>query len=124
MAIAVSLEHFSEVHNNPKAKILAVSLDIAIEKLLKEGKSPKRKVGEIDNRGSHFYLAMYWAEELAKQSNDTQLQHIFGSVSSSLIENKEKIIDELNSAQGRKEDIKGYYLPDTSTTFGLSLIHI
>ncbi len=117
LAIAVSLEHFSEVHNNPKAKILAVSLNIAIEKLLKEGKSPKRKVGEIDNRGSHFYLAMYWAEELAKQSNDTQLQNIFGYVSCCLIENKEKIIDELNSTQGRKEDIKGYYLPDTSDTF-------
>ncbi len=117
MAIAVSLEHFAEVHDNPKAKILADSLDIAIEKLLREGKSPKRKVGEIDNRGSHFYLAMYWAEELSKQSDDMQLQTIFGSVSGSLINNQEKIIDELNSAQGSKEDIKGYYLPDTETTF-------
>ena len=116
MAIAVSLEHFADVHNNPKAQILADTLDMAIEKLLKQGKSPKRKVGEIDNRGSHFYLAMYWAEELAKQSHDTQLQTIFDSVSSSLINNEEKIIDELNSNQGRKEDIKGYYLPDTNTT--------
>ena len=117
MAIAVSLEHFAEVHDNPKAKILADSLDIAIEKLLREGKSPKRKVGEIDNRGSHFYLAMYWAEELSKQSDDMELQTIFGSLSGSLINNQEKIIDELNSAQGSKEDIKGYYLPDTETTF-------
>ena len=117
MAIAVSLEHFSEVHNNPKAKILADTLDIAIERLLKQGKSPKRRVGEIDNRGSHFYLAMYWAEELAKQSDDMQLQTIFDSVSSSLINNQEKIINDLNRTQGSKEDIEGYYLPDTNTTF-------
>ncbi len=117
MAISVSLEHFSEVHNNPKAKILADTLDVAIERLLKQGRSPKRKVGEIDNRGSHFYLAMYWGEELAKQSDDMELQTIFGSVSSSLIKNEEKIIGELNSTQGSKEDIKGYYLPDTKTTF-------
>ena len=117
MAIAVSLEHFSEVHNNPKAKILANTLDVAIERLLKQGRSPKRKVGEIDNRGSHFYLAMCWAEELVKQSDDMQLQNIFSSVSSSLINHEEKIIEELNNAQGSKEDIKGYYLPDTETTF-------
>ena len=117
MAIVVSLEHFAEVNNNPKAKILADTLDVAIERLLKQGKSPKRKVGEIDNRGSHFYLSMYWAEELARQSDDMELQIIFGSVSSSLINNEEKIIDELNSTQGSKEDIKGYYLPDTETTF-------
>ncbi|MAW21684.1 MAG: isocitrate dehydrogenase (NADP(+)) [Flavobacteriales bacterium] len=117
MAIAVSLEHFSEVHNNPKAKILSDTLDIAIEKLLREGKSPKRKVGEIDNRGSHFYLAMCWAEELVKQSDDMKLQNIFSSVSNSLINHEEKIIEELNSAQGSREDIKGYYLPDTETTF-------
>ena len=117
MAIAVSLEHFAEVHNNPKAKILADTLDIAIERLLKQGKSPKRKVGEIDNRVSHFYLVMYWAEELAKQSHDLELQTIFGFVSNSLVNNEEKIIDELNRMQGSKEDIKGYYLPDTEITF-------
>ena len=117
MAIAVSLEHFSEVHNNPKAKILADTLDVAIERLLKQGKSPKRKVGQIDNRGSHFYLATYWAEELAKQSDDTELQTIFGPFSSVLINNEEKIISELNSAQGGKEDIEGYYLPDAEITF-------
>ena len=117
MAIAVSLEHFSEVHNNPKAKILADTLDVAIERLLKQGRSPKRKVGQIDNRGSHFYLAIYWAEELAKQSDDTELQTIFGPFSSVLINNEEKIISELNSAQGGKEDIEGYYLPDAEITF-------
>ena len=117
MAIAVSLEHFAEVHNNPKAKILAETLDNAIEMLLKEGKSPKRKVNQIDNRGSHFYLAMYWSEELAKQSEDSDLQDIFGSFSSSLISNEEKIINELNSSQGSKEYIKGYYLPETKATF-------
>ncbi|MBU46638.1 MAG: isocitrate dehydrogenase (NADP(+)) [Flavobacteriales bacterium] len=117
MAIAVSLEHFSEVHNNPKAKILADTLDVAIERLLKQGRSPKRKVGQIDNRGSHFYLAIYWAEQLAKQSDDTELQTIFGSFSSVLINNEEKIISELNSAQGGKEDIEGYYLPDAEITF-------
>ena len=117
MAIAVSLEHFSDVHNNPKAKILADTLDVAIERLLKQGKSPKRKVGQIDNRGSHFYLATYWAEELAKQSDDTELQTIFGPFSSVLINNEEKIISELNSAQGGKEDIEGYYLPDAEFTF-------
>jgi isocitrate dehydrogenase len=117
MAIAVSLEHFSEVHNNPKAKILADTLDVAIERLLKQGRSPKRKVGQIDNRGSHFYLAIYWAEELAKQSDDTELQTIFGPFSSVLINNEEKIISELNSSQGGKEDIEGYYLPDAEITF-------
>jgi len=117
MAIAVSLEHFSEVHNNPKAKILADTLNVAIERLLKQGRSPKRKVGQIDNRGSHFYLAIYWAEELAKQSDDTELQTIFGPFSSVLINNEEKIISELNSAQGGKEDIEGYYLPDAEITF-------
>ena len=121
MAIAVSLDHFSEVHNNPKAKIFADTLDVAIERLLKQGRSPKRKVGEIDNRGSHFYLAMYWGEELAKQSDDMELQTIFGSVSSSLIKNEEKIIGELNSTQGSKEDIKGYYLPDTVSYTHLTL---
>ena len=117
MAIAVSLEHFAEVHNNSKAKILADTLDVAIEKLLKQGKSPQRRVGEIDNRGSHFYLAMYWAEELAKQSNDMELKIVFGSVANSLIKNEEEIIAELNNFQGTKNDIKGYYLPDTETTF-------
>ena len=117
MAIAVSLEHFSEVHDNLKAKILADTLDVAIERLLKNGKSPKRKVGQIDNRGSHFYLAMYWAEELEKQSEDQEMKTFFGRVADDLINNEDKIIGELSSAQGSKQDIKGYYLPASKITF-------
>ena len=117
MAIAVSLEHFSEVHDNLKAKILADTLDVAIERLLKNGKSPKRKVGQIDNRGSHFYLAMYWAEELEKQSENQEMKTFFGRVADDLINNEDKIIGELSSAQGSKQDIKGYYLPASKITF-------
>ena len=117
MAIVVSLEHFAKTHNNSKAKILADNLDIAIERLLKQGKSPKRNLGEIDNRGSHFYLAMYWAEELAKQSDDKQIQALFKPVSINLRNNEDSIITELNNVQGCSTDIKGYYLPDVETTF-------
>ncbi len=117
MAIVVSLEHLAEVNHNQKAKILAETLDVAIERLLKKGKSPQRKVGQIDNRGSHFYLAMYWAEELAKQLGDLELQNIFERVSSGLRANEKKILAELNSRQGDLEDIKGYYYPDTEAVF-------
>ena len=116
MAIVVSLEHLSELNNNPKAKILAETLDIAIEKLLTSGKSPMRKVGQLDNRGSHFYLAMYWAEELSKQTEDIELKSVFVSIADSLKNNEDVIVTELNNAQGKAEDIKGYYLPDTSAT--------
>ena len=117
MAIVVSLEHFAEANHNPKAKILADTLDIAIERLLKEGKSPKRKVNQIDNRGSHFYLAMYWSEELAKQSDDLELQTFFDRISIDLKNNEYQIILELNNAQGSKKDIAGYYFPDTESVF-------
>ena len=117
MAIVVSLEHFAETNNNQKAKILADTLDIAIERLLKQGKSPQRKVGQIDNRGSHFYLAMYWAEELAIQSDDLELQTVFDSMSTVLQQNEKKIIAELEIAQGNLVDIKGYYFPDPETVF-------
>ena len=116
MAIVVSLEHLSELNNNPKAKILAETLDIAIEKLLNSGKSPMRKVGQLDNRGSHFYLAMYWADELSKQTENTELKSVFVSIADSLKNNEDVIVTELNNAQGKAEDIKGYYLPDTSAT--------
>ena len=116
MAIVVSLEHLSELNNNPKAKILAETLDIAIEKLLTSGKSPMRKVGQLDNRGSHFYLAMYWAEELSKQTKNTELKSVFISIADSLKNNEDVIVTELNNAQGKAEDIKGYYLPDTFAT--------
>jgi len=117
MAIVVSLEHLSELNNNPKAKMLADTLDVAIENLLTRGKSPMRKVGQLDNRGSHFYLAMYWAEELAKQSEDKELQFVFESVATDLKNSEDTIIEELNNAQGKSEDIKGYYLPDTTSAF-------
>ena len=116
MAIVVSLEHLSELNNNPKAKILAETLDIAIEKLLNSGKSPMRKVGQLDNRGSHFYLAMYWADELSKQTENTELKSVFVSIADSLKNNEDVIVAELNNAQGKAEEIKGYYLPDTSAT--------
>jgi len=117
MAIVVSLEHLAQVNGNPKAKILADTLDTAIEGVLKNGKSPMRKVGQLDNRGSHFYLAMYWANELASQTDDPALKAIFDVVSTDLQENEEKIVRELNNAQGSAEDLKGYYLPDTNTAF-------
>ena len=119
MAIVVSLEHLAEVNNNPKAKLLADTLDSAIEDLLKNGKSPMRKVGELDNRGSHFYLAMYWACELAAQTKDADLKATFEKVSAQLKENESIIIEELNNAQGDMESIQGYYLPDEATTFSL-----
>ena len=114
MAIVVSLEHFSEVHNNSKAKVLSETLDIAIEKLLKNGKSPKRKVSELDNRGSHFYLAMYWAEELTSQNTDLELKLVFEKISAEIKDNKNKILTELARSKGNPEDIHGYYLPDNA----------
>jgi len=117
MAIVVSLEHLAEVNNNPKAKILAETLDNAIEDLLKNGKSPMRKVGQLDNRGSHYYLAMYWANELAKQTTDTEMKTAFESIASELKNNETAILSELNNAQGAAEDMQGYYYPDTATTF-------
>ena len=116
MAIAVSLEHLAEVNGNPKAKILADTLDIAIESLLKNGKSPMRKVGQLDNRGSHFYLAMYWANELANQTEDAALKTVFEKITADMKVQEDKIMLELNNAQGAAEDLKGYYLPDNETT--------
>ena len=112
MALVVSLEHFAEVHNNKKAKIFSLALDSAIEKILKNGKSPKRKVGEIDNRVSHFYLAMYWAEELSKQTSDKSLKIIFSDLLQDLLKDKIDIIKELNVSQGFKQNIDGYYFPN------------
>jgi isocitrate dehydrogenase len=117
MAIVVSLEHLALVNENPQAKILADTLDTAIECLLKNGKSPMRKVGQLDNRGSHFYLAMYWANELANQTEDETLKDTFMKVIFHMKSKESDIIAELNSAQGSSEDMKGYYFPDTETTF-------
>ena len=112
LALAVSLEHFSEVHNHPKAAILGAALDEATEQLLVNKKSPSRKVGELDNRGSHFYLALYWAEALAAQNNDKELKSTFRALAQKLKSNENTIVNELLSIQGDKNDIGGYYRPN------------
>lgn len=112
MALAVSLEHFSEVNNNKKASILGAALDEATERLLENKKGPSRKAGEIDNRGSHFYVAMYWADELAKQDDDSELKSRFTPIAGQFKLHEEKIIAELNKIQGVALDIGGYYEPN------------
>ncbi|GMR04393.1 MAG: NADP-dependent isocitrate dehydrogenase [Thermodesulfobacteriota bacterium] len=116
LALAASLEHLSNRTGNKKAQILAETLDEATGKFLDNNKSPSRKVGELDNRGSHFYLAMYWAEELTAQTKDTELQALFAKLARELEENETRIIEELNAAQGSPVDIGGYYLPDRDLT--------
>lgn len=113
LALEVSLEHLSEFSSNSKAKVLADALGEATGKVLDNGKSPSRKVNELDNRGSHFYLALYWAQALAEQSDDASLQQQFKPLAEELAELESKIVDELNSAQGVSVDINGYYFPDT-----------
>jgi len=110
MALAASFEHLANTQNNSKAQVLATALDRATETFLLNDKSPTRKLGSIDNRGSHFYLAMYWAEELAAQNDDMQLKGEFKILAKEMTENKEKIVSELVEKQGQKRDIGGYYL--------------
>lgn len=112
LALAASLEHLSEVANLPKAKVLADTLDAATAKFLDTNKSPSRKVGELDNRGSHFYLAMYWAEALAAQSDDAELQAKFAGLASTLTGSEAAIVEELNAVQGSAVDVGGYYKLD------------
>src|SRR5262249_50422871 len=112
LALAVSLEHLSEVTGNRLAKVLADALDHATEKLLETNKSPSPRVGELDNRGSHFYLALYWAQALAAQSTDPKLHSRFEALARMLVDNEAKIVGELNRVQGRPVDIGGYYLPN------------
>jgi isocitrate dehydrogenase len=112
LALAVSLEFLGELDNNENALILAETLDDATDKFLDNKKSPSRKVGELDNRGSHFYLALYWAQALASQKKNSTLKNCFTKVARLLDENKEKIINELNAAQGSPVDIGGYYIPN------------
>ena len=112
LALAVSLEHLSEVNSNPKAKILGQALDVATEKLLDQGKSPSRKVNELDNRGSHFYLALYWAQALAAQTEDADLAAKFKPLAESLVQSESTIVEELNSVQGQTMNVGGYYLLD------------
>lgn len=112
LALAVSLEHLSQTFNNPKALVLAETLDAATGKFLEEDKSPARKVGQIDNRGSHFFLALYWAQALAEQNKDAELKAIFTNIAKELTENEAKISAELVAAQGKAQNIEGYYKPN------------
>ncbi len=112
LALAVSLEHAAEATGEAKAKVLADALDEATGKLLQNGKSPSRKVNELDNRGSHFYLAMYWAQALANQDTDADLKAKFTPLAETLASNEQKITDELNSVQGQPVDLAGYYYPN------------
>ncbi len=112
LALGVSLDFFGEKYGNEKAKILGDALDSATEKFLINNRSPSRKVKELDTRGSHFYLAYYWAEAMAQQNKDPELQKIFTSVAGEMKENEERIINELNDAQGAAQHLGGYYKPD------------
>ena len=118
MALAVSLDHYGKKNNSPRARILGNALDQATEKFLEENKSPSRKVGELDTRGSHFYLALYWAEALASQEEDEDLKALFEEVSERLSQQSEVISAELLDAQGAAQDIGGYYLPDAEKVAG------
>ncbi|GAB3648263.1 NADP-dependent isocitrate dehydrogenase [Echinicola sediminis] len=116
LALAVSLEHLGNTFNNERAIVLGKTLDEATGKFLENGKSPSRKVNELDNRGSHFYLAMYWAEALAAQDKDAALKEIFSKVAKAMEENEEKVVAELNGAQGSAVDIGGYFKPEEEKT--------
>ncbi|HEY8229894.1 MAG TPA: NADP-dependent isocitrate dehydrogenase [Rhodanobacteraceae bacterium] len=112
LALGASLEYLARMYDNPRAGVLAQALDKAIGRFLENNKSPARKVGEIDNRGSHFYLAMYWARALADQKDDAELAAIFGKLADKLEADEDTIVGELNGAQGRPVDLGGYYRPD------------
>jgi isocitrate dehydrogenase len=111
-ALAPSFEHIAETFSLPKAKVLADTLDAATGKFLENDRSPGRKLGTIDNRGSHFYLALYWAEALAAQTGDAELKALFTPIAEKLTANESKIVEELLAVQGSPVDIGGYYQPD------------
>ena len=117
LALQASLEHLAQTQDNKKAQVLADALDEANAKFLATDKSPARKVGGIDNRGSHFYLAMYWAEALANQTVDSELAAKFAPVANAMLENETKINEELIGAQGTAQNIDGYYRPDEAKTY-------
>ena len=117
LALQASLEYLAQTQGNKKAQILADALDEANAKFLATDKSPARKVGQIDNRGSHFYLAMYWAEALAEQTSDTEIAAKFAPIAKTMSENEEKINDELIGAQGKPQDVGGYYHPNSEKTY-------
>ena len=116
LALAVSLEDVAIKHDNAKAKVIAAALDKATEALLNNGKSPLRKAGQLDNRGSHAYLALYWAEELAKQTDNAELAAEFGPIYDKMAANIDKIIAEIDESQSKPQDIGGYYFPDEEKT--------
>jgi isocitrate dehydrogenase len=133
LALAASLEHLGNTYGNSKALVLAKTLDKATGQLLDNNKSPARKVGQIDNRGSHFYIALYWAQALAEQTEDLELQAQFSGLAKFLTENEARVVAELNGAQGKPQDIGGYYQPDfaladkamrPSTTFNGALAQL
>jgi isocitrate dehydrogenase len=133
LALAVSLEHLAETSDCPRATLLADSLNAATTQLLENKKSPSRKVKELDNRGSHFYLTLYWAQTLASQTQDAELQGRFRGLAEELAKNEERIVAELNDAQGQALDVGGYYHPDPekvsqqmrpSATFNAALARI
>jgi len=112
LALVPSLELLADNAENPRARLLAHALDRATGRMLDENRSPSRQVHELDNRGSHFYLALYWAEQLAEQHDDADLARRFAPLSEQLAEKEATIVEELNSVQGSPADIGGYYLPD------------
>jgi isocitrate dehydrogenase len=114
LALAESLDHMAETTGNKGAKVLADTLDRATGTVLDEGRSPSRKVGEIDNRGSHFYLALYWARELASQSEDANLAAAFAELAESLAANEKTIVEDLLGVQGSPVELGGYYRPDAA----------
>jgi isocitrate dehydrogenase len=116
LALAVSLEDFARKHDNARAKVIAAALDKANGVFLNTNKSPSRKVNELDTRGSHFYLGLYWAQALAEQDDDAELKALFAPVAQALTENEENIVAELNSVQGKAADMGGYYRPDRAKT--------
>ncbi|HKX84523.1 MAG TPA: NADP-dependent isocitrate dehydrogenase, partial [Pyrinomonadaceae bacterium] len=118
LALQASLEHLAQTQGNEKAQVLSDALDEANAKFLANDKSPARKVGEIDNRGSHFYLAMYWAESLSEQTSDSEISAKFAPVARAMQENESKINKELIAAQGTSQDVGGYYHPDSEKTYG------
>jgi len=116
LALAVSFEFLADATGNPRARVLGKALDDATGTLLETGKSPSRKVGELDNRGSHFYLALYWAQALAEQTDDTELAKTFAPLAEQLAADADKIVGELNSVQGQPVDLGGYYCVDRAKT--------
>jgi len=112
LALAVSFEHLAQATSNPTANILGSALDVATGRLLDEGKSPSRKVNELDNRGSHFYIAMWWAQAMTEQTDDRDLAVLFAPLAEALNAAEETILQDLIECQGKPIDIGGYYFPN------------